>query len=170
MSIDEQVFFLKPEQVRIHETARIDRWVKVEGGLGCDIGAFVHIASFSHLNAGGGRLIIGPHSGCASGVVIATGQPDLERLYVSAAEPPERVFARRRRVEIGCYVVIFSRAVICPGVTIGDGAIVAAGAVVRENVPAWTIVAGNPAHKVGMRDKAREEYGLMLHGVELAGF
>ena len=34
---------------------------------------------------------------------------------------------------------------ILKGVTIGEGAIVAAGAVVTKDVPAWTVVAGNPA-------------------------
>jgi acetyltransferase-like isoleucine patch superfamily enzyme len=37
-------------------------------------------------------------------------------------------------------------ALVLPGVTIGDGAIVGAGAVVRESVPPYAIVVGNPAH------------------------
>ena len=41
------------------------------------------------------------------------------------------------------------------GVTIGEGAIVGAGSVVRDDVPAWSIVAGNPAVVVGM-NKFRE--------------
>jgi acetyltransferase-like isoleucine patch superfamily enzyme len=38
-----------------------------------------------------------------------------------------------------------SSSTILAGVTIGEGAIVGAGAVVTKDVPAWTIVAGNPA-------------------------
>jgi acetyltransferase-like isoleucine patch superfamily enzyme len=38
-----------------------------------------------------------------------------------------------------------ARAMILKGVTIGEGAIVGAGSVVTKDVPAWTIVAGNPA-------------------------
>lgn len=41
--------------------------------------------------------------------------------------------------------VIFANATVLMGVTIGECAIVAAGAVVRENVPPWTLVAGVPA-------------------------
>lgn len=40
---------------------------------------------------------------------------------------------------------IGARAIILPGVTIGEGAIVAAGAVVTKDVPAFTVVGGNPA-------------------------
>ena len=49
---------------------------------------------------------------------------------------------------IGNNVWIGSRAVVLPGVTIGDGAIVAAGAVVNRDVPANTIVGGVPARVI----------------------
>lgn len=39
-------------------------------------------------------------------------------------------------------------AIILKGVTIGEGAVVAAGAVVTKSVPPWTIVAGNPARVI----------------------
>ncbi len=40
------------------------------------------------------------------------------------------------------------RAVILKGVTIGDGAVVAAGAIVTRDVPAGAVVAGNPARVI----------------------
>nr|WP_329255978.1 CatB-related O-acetyltransferase [Actinoallomurus sp. NBC_01490] len=43
------------------------------------------------------------------------------------------------------------RATIMPGVRIGDGAIVAAGAVVTADVPPYTIVGGNPARPIRRR-------------------
>ena len=48
-------------------------------------------------------------------------------------------------VKICNKVWIGFNAIIFKGVTIGEGAIVAAGAVVTKDVPAWTVVAGNPA-------------------------
>lgn len=48
-------------------------------------------------------------------------------------------------VWIGCHVVIL------PGVTIGDGAVIAAGAVVNKNVPAYEIWGGIPARKISER-------------------
>lgn len=54
-------------------------------------------------------------------------------------------------VTIGDYVWIGFRAIVLPGVTIGEGAVVAAGAVVSRDVPPFTIVAGNPARPIGSR-------------------
>jgi maltose O-acetyltransferase len=54
-------------------------------------------------------------------------------------------------VTIEDYVWIGSRAIILPGVTIGRGAVVAAGAVVTKDVPPLTVVAGNPARFVRSR-------------------
>lgn len=57
------------------------------------------------------------------------------------SEPPTKV----KITTIGNDVWIGHGALICAGVTIGDGAIVAAHSVVSKNVPAYAVVAGNPA-------------------------
>ena len=49
------------------------------------------------------------------------------------------------RVTIGNHVYIGTNALIMPGVTIGDNALVAAGSVVTKSVPANVVVGGNPA-------------------------
>ncbi|HBN4333859.1 TPA: maltose O-acetyltransferase, partial [Escherichia coli] len=49
---------------------------------------------------------------------------------------------------IGDNVWIGFQAAILKGVTIGEGAVVAARAVVTKDVPAWSVVAGNPAKVV----------------------
>jgi acetyltransferase-like isoleucine patch superfamily enzyme len=50
---------------------------------------------------------------------------------------------------VGARASIGSGATILPGVTIGESALVGAGAVVTRDVPAFAIVAGNPARIVG---------------------
>ena len=57
-----------------------------------------------------------------------------------------------KAVVVGNYVWIGAHSIILPGVTIGDGAIVAAGSVVTKNVPAGALVGGNPAKVIKFRD------------------
>ena len=54
-------------------------------------------------------------------------------------------------ITIGPQAWIGARAIVLPGVTVGEGAVVAAGAVVTKDVPPWTVVAGNPAKEVKKR-------------------
>ncbi len=63
-------------------------------------------------------------------------------------------------VTIEDYVWIGARAIVLPGVTLGRGAVVAAGSVVTKNVASMTIVAGVPAKPVGVRDPAGTAYEL----------
>lgn len=139
---------LKPEQVELFAGARLDAFVKIEGGQGVTIGENVHVASFSHINAGGGRVIMADHSGCASHVVICGGGTDITGLAIS---PQDGAGAIRKVTTIGEYAVLFAGAIVLPGVTVGEGAVVAAGAIVTKDVPAWAIVRGNPAQLVGWR-------------------
>lgn len=143
--------------VKIALSARIDSFVKIEGGLGVTVGEFVHIASFSHINVGGGKVVIEDHATCSSGVCVGSGTPDWSYLYVSAAEPQEYHHTFRCLTYIGPYAALFMGAVVVPGVTIGEGAIVKPGSLVKDDVPPWRIVEGNPARIVGTRKVSSRE-------------
>jgi acetyltransferase-like isoleucine patch superfamily enzyme len=60
---------------------------------------------------------------------------------------------RGGEVIIGDRVWIGYRAIVLPGVTIGEGAVVGAGSVVTKDIAPYTIVAGNPARKIGDRNR-----------------
>lgn len=59
-------------------------------------------------------------------------------------------------VIIGNHVWIAYRAIILPGITIGEGAVVGAGSVVTKNVDPYTIVGGNPARLIKKRNRNLE--------------
>jgi acetyltransferase-like isoleucine patch superfamily enzyme len=81
---------------------------------------------------------------------------DFAGIYDSDHHPLEQsVETRRAPVAIGRNVWIARGAVVLPGVTIGDHAVVGAGAVVTQDVPSRTLVAGNPARVV--RDDLRAD-------------
>ena len=88
------------------------------------------------------KLKIGNHVALASGVMIFNSQHEIDDEHFSPSSAP---------VIIEDYVFIGPRAIIQPGVKIGRGAIVAAGAVVTKDVPPFTIVGGVPAKTIGER-------------------
>lgn len=73
--------------------------------------------------------------------------------YFEGESDDAEFFAWRRshHVEIGNDVWIGHGAIVLPGRNIGTGAVVAAGAIVTRDVPAYTIVAGNPARPIRRR-------------------
>lgn len=68
-------------------------------------------------------------------------------------------------IRVGDKAWIGMRSIVLPGVTLGEGCIVGAGSVVTKDVPAWTIVAGNPARVV--RELNAGERGAVLAGESL---
>lgn len=106
------------------------------------IGEKVSLDGRQQLQNSHGGLVIGNHVDLASEVMIWTSQHDVQSPTMAAIE---------NRVEIQDYVFVGPRAIILPGVTIGKGAVVAAGAVVTKDVAPKTIVAGIPAQPIGER-------------------
>jgi maltose O-acetyltransferase len=60
-------------------------------------------------------------------------------------------------VHIGRFVWIGTRVIVLPGVSIGDGAVIGAGAVVSKDIPSYAVAVGNPARVVRFRDRTRFE-------------
>jgi acetyltransferase-like isoleucine patch superfamily enzyme len=89
-----------------------------------------------------GGIVIGENVSISQEVLILTADHD-----VDASDFAGRSFG----VNIEDYVWIGTRAVILPGVNIGKGALVAAGAVVTKDVIPYAIVAGVPAKVIKMR-------------------
>lgn len=101
-------------------------------------------ASIGHHCVLDGRngITIGDNVNFSHGVWVWTAQHDVN-------DPDFKVVGGP--VNIGSYAWLGGRVIVLPGITIGEGAVVASGAVVTKDVPPWTIVAGIPAKKIGMR-------------------
>lgn len=134
-----------PPNIYIGAHTRIDSGVKVEGGLGVRIGAYVHIASGAHINIGGGELVVGDYAAIASGVRIVTGgnAPDAESC--SAVAPIEMQVLHRRKVTLEKNSCLYVGCLVMPGVTIGEGARVMPGSLVTKNIPPFEVWRGSPA-------------------------
>jgi len=100
---------------------------------------------------GRSSLKIGNHVGIASQVLIYNDEHDINSNDYGNSFGP---------VEIGDYVFIGPRAIILPGVKIGKGAVVAAGAVVTKDIPDFEIWGGVPAKKISDRQIKNPDYKL----------
>ena len=105
-------------------------------GKNITIGKDVFINSGCHFQDQGG-IQIGDGALIGHNVVLATINHDLN--------PEENRKNHYAPITIGAHVWIGSNAAILPGVTLGDWAVVAAGAVVTQDVPPRTVVGGVPA-------------------------
>lgn len=105
-------------------------------GKNITIGKDVFINSGCHFQDQGG-IEIGNGAWIGHNVVLATINHDLS--------PKENRKNHYAPVKIGAHVWIGSNATILPGVTIGNWAVIAAGAVVTRDVPTMTVVGGVPA-------------------------
>ncbi len=105
-------------------------------GKNITIGKDVFINSGCHFQDQGG-IRIGDGALIGHNVVLATINH-----HLNPAENRKNLYAP---ITIGAHVWIGSNATILPGVTLGDWAVVAAGAVVTQDVPSRTVAGGVPA-------------------------
>ena len=127
--------------MKIGRGSVIHMWANFFDPAGIVIGKDSIVGDHAFLD-GRAPLIIGDHVDIASSVMIYNSEHDLESQEFKARIEP---------VEIGDYVFIGPRAIILPGVKVGKGAVIAAGAVVTKDVPDFTIVGGVPAKEIGER-------------------
>ena len=88
-----------------------------------------------------GGIIIGRNTAIAGGCLIMSTNHN----YKSEIKVPFDSTSIHESVEIGENCWIGARSIICPGVKIEDGVVVAMGSVVTKSVPKGAIVGGNPA-------------------------
>jgi acetyltransferase-like isoleucine patch superfamily enzyme len=89
-----------------------------------------------------GGISIGNNVSISAETCIITAQHDVQSREFGGSE---------KAVSIDDYAFVGTRAMILPGVRIGKGAVIAAGAVVTSDVEPYTVVAGVPARPIGKR-------------------
>lgn len=130
--------------------------VAIDRGFSCLTGQeeYIHIGDYAAIGIGArfwnfNHIHIGRFCMFAADVTLVNGGHDVNTL-----EP----FSGELNIGNGCWIGNGAR-IIGP-LTVGDNAIVAAGAVVVEDVPAGAVVAGVPARIIKMRDLSEKQWHL----------
>jgi acetyltransferase-like isoleucine patch superfamily enzyme len=134
---------------------RIGRHTGIYNGTFFDLGPHgqVEIGDYCSLVgvifATDSKVSIGDFSFIAHEVVIADNEWAIAGFHSPPRSPAIALMGPASgRVNIGTNVWIGAQAAVVGSVTVGDGAIIGAAAVVRQDVPPYTVWAGNPARKV----------------------
>ncbi len=168
----------KPESfpdVFVHESSYIDQ--------GCTIGSGTKIWHFSHIMEGcqigrncviGQNVMIGPsvkigdrckiqnNVSLYTGVILEDGVFCGPSCVFTNVTNPRAEIERKdefRNTRVGCGATIGANATIICGHDLGDYSFVAAGAVVSRDVPAYGLVAGVPAKRIGWISSTGERLG-----------
>lgn len=122
--------------VRIQIGCRVRRYKNLSVGNDCLVlrGAFIDAL---------GGVKIGNDVSISYGAMLISGGHDVQHPYFEADHRP---------IIICDHVWIGAGAILLKGVTIGEGAVVSAGAVVSHDVKPYTIVGGVPAREIGQRN------------------
>lgn len=132
------------------------RKIGMKIGKNCVIRRGVYLGSPNELEVGDGSFVgranmyctggvkIGRNVNVSDGVVVVTAKHDVNSPAFEALYKP---------IVVHDWAWIATNAILLAGVTVGEGAVVAAGAVVTKDVPPYSIVGGNPAKVIGERKK-----------------
>jgi maltose O-acetyltransferase len=136
---------------KIFKSAGIN--INIEKGAYFGFGSEIEIGDYSGIGVNChvyGPVKIGRDVMMGPDVIILTSSHYFDRLDIPMCKqghPPSKP------VKINDDVWIGTRVIILPGVSVGKGAIIGAGAIVTKDVPDYAIVAGNPAKIIRFRNK-----------------
>src|SRR3989338_9442275 len=134
-------FFYRIAGIKIGRGSSIHMGTRFYDPVNISIGEDTIIGEDAVLD-GRDKLVIGNHVAVATGAMFLNSQHEINDEFFSPSISP---------IAVEDYVFIGPRVIVQPGVRIGRGAIVAAGAVVTKDVPPFAVVGGVPAKTIGER-------------------
>lgn len=141
------------DRLWLGDHSTIDDFVFLNAGRSTRIGRYVHVAC--HVSViGGGELTIGDYAVVATGARVLTGTDTFAGgARMSTHLPPAYRNPFLGRIIIERDAFVGANAVVMPGVTVGEGAVAGAGAVVTGDLEPWTVYVGQPARAVRVRPR-----------------
>jgi virginiamycin A acetyltransferase len=160
---------LGPQDLDVQEDAQIGRDCRIRGDVtlgpgskvsrGCTLVGDVEVGKRTNLNRDIeviGDVTIGKYCALARDTLFQQKdhqihKPAIQMRFYGQVLDSKLEHVTKGPITVGNDVWIGARAIVLSGVTIGDGAVVAAGSIVTDNVEPYAIVAGVPAERVKWR-------------------
>lgn len=147
---------IQPERIRIGRGCIVDDFTVLFGGQGLTLGDRVHVSSFSSI-VGGGRATLDSFAGLSAGCRLITGSEQYQgEGLTNPCIPDEFRAVERGTVILRKHALLFTNVIVFPDVTIGEGAVVAAGSIVAHDLDPWGIYRMKSDRLVRVRDRPRE--------------
>lgn len=122
------------------------RMIGVKVGQGCRFAPGISFGSEPYL------ITIGDRVSITAGVVFLPHDGGV--WCIRPEHPKADVFGP---ITVGNNVFIGTRAILLPGVTVGDDCVIGAGSIVTKDIPAGSVAAGSPARVLGPIENYREK-------------
>jgi dTDP-4-amino-4,6-dideoxy-D-glucose acyltransferase len=164
VKIYEPNIIIGPEKIELDGHILISEYCWILAGHGIRVGQYVHIAPYTYIG-GGGKCYIGNFVNIAAGCKLLTGTDSVDGSgLIGPTVPIELRNVKRLHLTIQDYAFLSMGSLVLPGITIGEGAVIGAGAVVTKDVEPWTYNLGLPAKPTG---KIRNKEQLLEYSQKL---
>ena len=160
--VGEDVFISRNVEIRRPQLVKLGSHIAIDSGFyvttALEVGNYAHIGPYVVVIGGAeGLLKIGHFTNIAAGskIICVSDIFTGEGLITAPGIPKEFTHLKVAPVTLEDFANVGAGAIILPGVTLAQGSVVGAGAVVTENTEPWTIYIGNPARPLKARQKEK---------------
>jgi len=151
VSISRFARFYGVENISIGNHVRIDDFCVLTGDI--TLGNYIHISAHSSLYGKFG-IVMQDYTGLSPRCTVFSASDDFGGDYlISPMVPEEYTHIIGGEVKINKYVQIGAGSIVLPAVTINEGVAVGAMSLVKSDLEAWNIYAGNPLKLIKPRQK-----------------
>ena len=140
-----------PEKISIGDNVRIDDFCILSGNV--TIGSHIHISAYVALYGSMG-IELEDYTGISPMTTVYSAMDDFSGDYlIGPIHPDEKTHVTGGKVILKRYSQIGTHCVIFPNLVIGEGAVVGACSMVKNNLDSWNIYGGIPAKRIKERKK-----------------
>ncbi|MDQ5968938.1 MAG: hypothetical protein QG579_95 [Patescibacteria group bacterium] len=143
-----RMFLFRKSFKKIGSDSYVRSFTKIYGPDKLEIGNNSGFGARSHIFCSDGGVVLGNDVLMGPEVIIFSSDHN----YIDRNIIIKKQGSTNKKVVIGNDVYIGARVIILPGVTIGDGAVIGAGAIVTKDIPPYAVAVGVPAKIIRYRE------------------